>query len=80
MLETHEQVLRVPTAALLSGDKVLVVLYAADYTVRKGIPTYVVDQSGRARSGFDKSVINEADYYIDKDPVYAKALLPTMGR
>jgi len=51
----------------------------SDYTVRKGIPTYVVDQSGRARSGFDKSVINEADYYIDKDPVYAKALLPTMG-
>jgi hypothetical protein len=51
----------------------------SDYTLRKGIPTYVVDQSGRARSGFDKSVINEADYYIDKDPVYAKALLPTMG-
>jgi hypothetical protein len=51
----------------------------ADYTVRHGIPTYVVDQSGRARSGFDKSVINEADYYIDKDPVYAKALLPSLG-
>jgi hypothetical protein len=51
----------------------------ADYTVRNGIPTYVVDQAGRARSGFDKSVINEADYYIDKDPVYAKALLPSLG-
>ena len=25
----------------------------ADYTVRHGIPTYVVDQSGRGRSGFD---------------------------
>jgi hypothetical protein len=50
-----------------------------DYTVRHGIPTYVVDQAGRARSGFDKSVINEADYYIDKDPVYAKALLPSLG-
>src|SRR3954467_4595757 len=25
-----------------------------DYTVRHGIPTYVVDQAGRARSGFDK--------------------------
>jgi hypothetical protein len=50
-----------------------------DYTVRHGIPTYVVDQAGRARSGFDKSVVNEADYYIDKDPVYAKALLPTLG-
>ena len=26
----------------------------SDYTVRHGIPTYVVDQPGRARSGFDQ--------------------------
>jgi hypothetical protein len=32
-----------------------------DYTVRHGVPTYVVDQAGRGRSGFDKSVIHEGD-------------------
>jgi hypothetical protein len=32
----------------------------SDYTVRHGIPTYVVDQSGRGRSGFDNTPINEA--------------------
>ena len=30
------------------------------YFVRKGISTYLVDQSGRGRSGFDESVIHEA--------------------
>jgi hypothetical protein len=30
------------------------------YFVRNGISTYVVDQSGRGRSGFDHSTINEA--------------------
>lgn len=29
------------------------------YAVRKGIPTFIVDQSGRGRSGFDASVIHE---------------------
>ncbi len=29
-----------------------------DYFVRKGFPTYVVDQVGRARSGFDQTVFN----------------------
>jgi len=29
------------------------------YFVRKGVPSYVVDQSGRGRSGFDESVFNE---------------------
>ena len=28
--------------------------------VRKGVSTYLVDQAGRGRSGFDESVINEA--------------------
>ena len=30
------------------------------YFVRKGISTYLVDQAGRGRSGFDESVFNEA--------------------
>ena len=51
----------------------------ADYTVRKGVPTYVVDQSGRGRSGFDKSVFHEGEYLIDSDPAAAKALIPTLG-
>jgi hypothetical protein len=29
------------------------------YAVRKNFPTYVVDQAGRGRSGFDRSFINE---------------------
>ena len=32
----------------------------APYFVRNGISTYVVDQAGRGRSGFDESVIREA--------------------
>ena len=52
----------------------------SDYTVRNGIPTYVVDQSGRARSGFDKSVIHEGEYLIGAGPAGAAAdLLPTLG-
>ena len=31
------------------------------YFVRKGISTYLVDQAGRGRSGFDESVIHEAE-------------------
>src|SRR5580700_5639240 len=30
------------------------------YFVRKGVSTYLVDQAGRGRSGFDESVIHEA--------------------
>jgi len=30
-----------------------------EYFVRRGFPTYVVDQVGRARSGFDQSTFNE---------------------
>jgi hypothetical protein len=51
----------------------------ADYTVRHGVPTFVVDQAGRARSGFDKSVIHEGEALIDSDPAAAKELLPTLG-
>ena len=51
----------------------------ADHTVRNGIPTYVVDQSGRARSGFDKSVIHEGEFLIAGNPTAAAALIPTIG-
>jgi hypothetical protein len=51
----------------------------ADYTVRNGIPTYVVDQSGRGRSGFDQSVIHEGEALIDTNTTAAKDLIPTMG-
>src|SRR5262245_42352375 len=32
----------------------------AEYFVRRGIPTYVVDHAGRARSGFDPTPTNQA--------------------
>jgi hypothetical protein len=51
------------------------------YFVRKGVATYVVDQSGRGRSGFDQSVLNEAEALMlagNRDA--ATALLPTMQR
>lgn len=32
----------------------------AEYFVRHGVPTYIVDHSGRARSGFDPSPTNQA--------------------
>jgi hypothetical protein len=34
------------------------------YFVRKGVPSYIVDQSGRGRSGFDESVIHEGEARI----------------
>jgi hypothetical protein len=51
------------------------------YFVRKGIPTYLVDQAGRGRSGFDQSVIHEAAAMIRAGEV-AKGLtlLPTFQR
>src|SRR5579871_6699966 len=51
------------------------------YFVRKGISTYLVDQAGRGRSGFDESVIHEAAADI-KNGEAAKglALLPAFGR
>jgi hypothetical protein len=52
----------------------------AEYTVRNGIPTYVVDQSGRGRSGFDHSPIHEAVYKIKNGDIPgALALLPGGG-
>ena len=45
----------------------------ATYFVRQNIPVYVVDQPGRARSGFDPSRISQAR--ADSNP----ALLPALG-
>jgi hypothetical protein len=50
------------------------------YFVRKGVATYVVDQSGRGRSGFDQSVLQEADAKIATDPKAAADLIPNFGR
>jgi hypothetical protein len=44
------------------------------YFVRHGISTYVVDQAGRGRSGFDESVLNEAA------ATNATARIPGFGR
>src|SRR5688572_3724290 len=51
------------------------------YFVRKGVATYVVDQSGRGRSGFDQSVLHEAEARINGgDPKAATELIPNFGR
>ena len=51
------------------------------YFVRKGVATYVVDQAGRGRSGFDHSVLHEArSKALAGDAAGAAALLPNFGR
>jgi hypothetical protein len=51
------------------------------YFVRKGVPSYVVDQSGRGRSGFDESVIHEGEArVVGGDPKGGAALIPGFGR
>jgi len=51
------------------------------YFVRKGISTYVVDQSGRGRSGFDESVMHEAAAMINQGDVKnGVAMIPSFGR
>ena len=51
------------------------------YFVRKGVATYVVDQSGRGRSGFDQSVLQEAEAKMTAGDVKAAAdLIPNFGR
>ena len=51
------------------------------YFVRTGISTYIVDQSGRGRSGFDESAIYEAAAVIQNgDSSKGLAMLPSMGR
>ena len=52
----------------------------ADYTVRHGVPTYVVDQPGRGRSGFDHSPIHEAVYKLNNGDIPgASGLAPGGG-
>jgi hypothetical protein len=51
------------------------------YFVRKGIATYVVDQSGRGRSGFDQSVLHEAEAKMTAGDIKtAGELIPSFGR
>ena len=51
------------------------------YFVRKGVATYVVDQSGRGRSGFDQSVLHEAEARLAAgDTKGAADLIPSFGR
>src|SRR6266404_9190747 len=51
------------------------------YFVRKGISTYLVDQAGRGRSGFDESVIHEAAATIRSgDTANGLARMPGFGR
>ena len=51
------------------------------YFVRKGVATYVVDQSGRGRSGFDQSVLHEAEARLNAGDAKAAAeLIPAFGR
>src|SRR5579863_9325802 len=51
------------------------------YFVRKGISTYLVDQAGRGRSGFDESVIHEAEAMFKSGDVEGGTkLMPAFGR
>ncbi len=51
------------------------------YFVRKGISTYLVDQAGRGRSGFDESVLHEAAAAIRSGDVQrGVAMIPSFGR
>ena len=51
----------------------------ADYTVRHGIPTFVVDQAGRGRSGFDQTLIHEGEALIASNQAAAMDLIPNLG-
>jgi len=53
----------------------------APYFVRNGMSTYIVDQAGRGRSGFDESVIHEAAAMVrNGDAVNGAAKIPAFGR
>jgi hypothetical protein len=53
----------------------------APYFVRNGISTYIVDQAGRGRSGFDESVIHEAAAMVKNgDVASGAAKIPSFGR
>ena len=51
------------------------------YFVRKGVSSYIVDQSGRGRSGFDESVIHEGEARIGAgDSKAGMELIPGFAR
>ena len=51
------------------------------YFVRHGVPSYVVDQAGRGRSGFDQSVIHEGEARMLSGDVKGGAdEIPSFGR
>ena len=51
------------------------------YFVRNGISTYIVDQAGRGRSGFDESVLHEAAAMVrNGDVANGVAKVPAFGR
>ena len=51
------------------------------YFVRKGVPSYIVDQAGRGRSGFDASVIHEGEARIGAGDVRGGAeMIPAFPR
>ena len=51
------------------------------YFVRKGISTYLVDQAGRGRSGFDESVLHEAAALIRAGEIErGLSMIPAFGR
>jgi hypothetical protein len=51
------------------------------YFVRKGVPSYVVDQAGRGRSGFDEAVIHEGEALMTAGEVARGAdMIPAFGR
>ena len=53
----------------------------APYFVRNGISTYIVDQAGRGRSGFDESVIHEGAAMVrNGDVANGVAKIPSFGR
>src|SRR5712671_1979566 len=53
----------------------------APYFVRNGISTYIVDQAGRGRSGFDESVIHEGAAMVrNGDAANGAAKIPAFGR
>jgi hypothetical protein len=53
----------------------------APYFVRNGLSTYIVDQAGRGRSGFDQSVLHEAAAMVrNGDAAGGAAKIPAFGR
>src|SRR5215212_1271371 len=50
------------------------------YFVRNGVPSYVVDQAGRGRSGFDESIIHEGEARLVGGDRTGADLIPGIAR